>query len=493
MFEPKSNASRFPSQVKKRVVPLKGHMYINPADPQYYEKVLQYVDRHDPEALFHVGMKQLRLGNPVKGKELLMQCSGTRSGFAAKARSELRRLEQPTAGKLPPVAEANPARRGAPWGWIALAVTLTFMLAALLLLGSSPARSVIARLTMAPAGMDVIYETAEQTFLIYVDPDKTPREVEQQMYEAVTKLGRQYPDQVVKVYGVYAGKGQKAGTVAPLRDPGLKSGAFVMAKYHAATGENVTVRFFSAGASDDRAPYVRAGANLVRTALEQYREDHGKLPDTIRELLGDYPDNYLSWIPIESASGSANIADRFDGSGGWVYTPEAEILEQAFRPNTVGIATPYAPVEIIVSKSDYRLYVASGEDVLEAKQVGLGREDSTAAGSYEIDSRVLEPEGAKPGMYGDAGLGFGSMALHGTLDRASIGENRSLGCVRLWNEDIMDIFPIVPKGAAVRIVEGEAFPSLEEPDVLSNWEPLLAGTHPGYNETAEGLRFEWLD
>jgi len=493
MFEPKPDAKRFPYQARKHIVPLKNHIYINPADPRYYEKVLQYVDRNDPEALYNVGMKQLHLGNRDKGKEFLMQCAGTRSEFAVRARSELKRMEQADAGKPSTAKDASAAaRRAARWRWFALSLALTFLFAALLLLDRSPVRGVLTRLTMPPAALEVIYETSERPFLIYVDQGKAPHEVERQLYEAVIRLGQQYPDQVILVYGLYAGKGQEAGEVAPLREPELKSEAFVMAEYHAAAGEKVTVRFFSTDASVELIPYTRAGANLVRTALEQYQEDHGKLPDTIRELLGDYPDNYLSWIPAESSSGSAKIADRYDGSGGWVYQPDARSLELAFQPNTDGVAVPYAPIEVIVSKADYRLYVTSGDDVLETKRVGLGRQNSTEVGSYEIDQRVLDPRGPKPGVYGEAGLGFGSMALHGTLDRASIGENRSLGCVRLWNEDIIDIYPIVPKGAAVHIVEGEPPIAQGENAMLAEWEHRLAGTHPGHTETAEGVRFSWL-
>lgn len=41
--------------------------------------------------------------------------------------------------------------------------------------------------------------------------------------------------------------------------------------------------------------------------------------------------------------------------------------------------------------------------------------------------------------------------IHGTLDPSSIGKATSAGCIRLFNQDIMDLYEELPKGAAVKV------------------------------------------
>jgi L,D-transpeptidase YbiS len=41
--------------------------------------------------------------------------------------------------------------------------------------------------------------------------------------------------------------------------------------------------------------------------------------------------------------------------------------------------------------------------------------------------------------------------LHDTNDEAGIGQPRSHGCVRLRNDDVVELFELVPVGALVEI------------------------------------------
>ena len=41
--------------------------------------------------------------------------------------------------------------------------------------------------------------------------------------------------------------------------------------------------------------------------------------------------------------------------------------------------------------------------------------------------------------------------IHGTLDNRSIGRASSAGCIRLFNQDAIDLYNRVPTGAAVRV------------------------------------------
>ena len=41
--------------------------------------------------------------------------------------------------------------------------------------------------------------------------------------------------------------------------------------------------------------------------------------------------------------------------------------------------------------------------------------------------------------------------IHGTMDPSSIGKATSAGCIRLFNQDIMDLFEHVPTGTQVKV------------------------------------------
>ena len=47
---------------------------------------------------------------------------------------------------------------------------------------------------------------------------------------------------------------------------------------------------------------------------------------------------------------------------------------------------------------------------------------------------------------------FDGAGIHGTSDRGSIGSNASHGCVRMLEEDVIDLYDRVPVGATINVV-----------------------------------------
>jgi lipoprotein-anchoring transpeptidase ErfK/SrfK len=43
--------------------------------------------------------------------------------------------------------------------------------------------------------------------------------------------------------------------------------------------------------------------------------------------------------------------------------------------------------------------------------------------------------------------------LHGTPDGTELGRPGSIGCIRMRNRDILELFELVPAGTAVDIIE----------------------------------------
>ena len=72
-----------------------------------------------------------------------------------------------------------------------------------------------------------------------------------------------------------------------------------------------------------------------------------------------------------------------------------------------------------------------------------------------ILSRILWLGGLEPhkNRYGDVDSQRRYIYIHGTPDSEPMGIPASIGCVRMYNEDVMDLFDRVPVGTPVHIHE----------------------------------------
>lgn len=127
--------------------------------------------------------------------------------------------------------------------------------------------------------------------------------------------------------------------------------------------------------------------------------------------------------------------------------------------------------KIIVNKKEFRLYLYDGGKLFKYYDISIGRQDRTPHGQFRIYAKVKEPDwysphgkvpfSAKDNVLGtrwlklkpEAGTepdltGYG---IHGTWDRDSIGKSRSNGCIRMLNEDVEELFDIIPHQVPVVI------------------------------------------
>jgi hypothetical protein len=348
--------------------------------------------------------------------------------------------------------------------------------------------------------MDVVYESIDVPYVIYFPIDEPIDEIEEILYHKAVEMGKEMPNQNILLYGVVTSDSKLSHQVFPLKSKKVREKAFVIVEYNSALDQSIKIRFlkseYNTEASKDKQssyPLSFIGTNIVRTAIQTYIREEGFPPYKVEHLVGDYPSNYLSFIPNEVMSGSHQVFNQYNGQGGWVYNRQANQISQMFFPNIPaykGSHIPFEPIEIIVSKEDFSLVVKSDSYIIASKSVGLGADNTTPEGIFTIHDRVLEPRGKKPNMFGLAGLGMGDIAIHGTYDDESIRNQQSLGCIRLSNEDIMDIFQFVPKGTTVRIKEGSS--SSAKRLALQNTESLLPPLQPQTRQTSDRI-FDWLD
>ncbi|MNW35686.1 putative L,D-transpeptidase YkuD [compost metagenome] len=105
---------------------------------------------------------------------------------------------------------------------------------------------------------------------------------------------------------------------------------------------------------------------------------------------------------------------------------------------------------IIVDLSDRMLYLLDNNIVIKGYPIGIGKMlTQTPVGSYTIINKAPNP-GGPFGAYW-MGLSRPHYGIHGTNDPSSIGHEVSHGCIRMHNEDVVQLAGIVPIGTSVTI------------------------------------------
>ncbi len=127
--------------------------------------------------------------------------------------------------------------------------------------------------------------------------------------------------------------------------------------------------------------------------------------------------------------------------------------------------------KIRVSKKDFRLYLMDGDELFKMYNITIGRQGRTPTGNFQVQSKISNPDwyspqgkvpfGSKENVLGTRWLKLQPMdpenrnlrgyGIHGTWERDSIGKDRSNGCIRMLNEDVEELFSIIPLKTAVVI------------------------------------------
>ena len=142
----------------------------------------------------------------------------------------------------------------------------------------------------------------------------------------------------------------------------------------------------------------------------------------------------------------------------------------------IPLPAAYPPGSIIVSTGQRALYFVQGDGTAIRYRVAVGKPGKQWFGTRLIDGKHYRPAwsppaevkrdnpslpaviagGAPNNPMGEAALTItpGEYAIHGTSAsmRRSIGSFASYGCIRMLNEDILDLMPRVRVGAHIHVV-----------------------------------------
>lgn len=154
----------------------------------------------------------------------------------------------------------------------------------------------------------------------------------------------------------------------------------------------------------------------------------------------------------------------------------ASLAGPAEAGRKVDLPTDYPPGAVLISQSAKRLYLIVDARTAIAYPVAVARRGKEWSGPARIAGKFVEPAWSPPDMVkrdhpelpdiipgGSPKNPMGAraitldrdeIAIHGTTTsmRASIGTAASYGCIRMRNEDVIDLFDRVAVGAPVVMV-----------------------------------------
>jgi lipoprotein-anchoring transpeptidase ErfK/SrfK len=135
----------------------------------------------------------------------------------------------------------------------------------------------------------------------------------------------------------------------------------------------------------------------------------------------------------------------------------------------------YSAGTIVIKTNERHLYYVTGEGQAIRYRVGVGKAGMAWTGQSSIDGKYISPAwqapesirkdysrlppvipgGSPSNPMGAAALtlsGGGQYAIHGTNNPGSIGGFVSHGCIRMYNQDIMDLYARVSVGTKVVVL-----------------------------------------
>jgi len=202
----------------------------------------------------------------------------------------------------------------------------------------------------------------------------------------------------------------------------------------------------------------------------------------------------------DAANYVAQVGERADESPAGLYGPvtsepfpvpgiKLSRIDPAFLRREVAYRTSEPPGTIVVDPAHHYLYLVEEGGRAMRYGVGVGRQGFSWAGEATINSKQEWPDWYPPkemierqpelkakmadlqsgvGMHGGPGNPLGARAMylwqgkvdtlfriHGTTEPWTIGKSVSSGCIRMINQDAMDLYNRTPVGTRVVVLGGK--------------------------------------
>ncbi len=129
------------------------------------------------------------------------------------------------------------------------------------------------------------------------------------------------------------------------------------------------------------------------------------------------------------------------------------------------LKVPTYRFSLVVDKSQNTLILKGDEDILKTYVVATGTNNSTPVGVFKVTDKLENPTWYKAGavlppgspdnLLGTRWMGIDkpSYGIHGTTEPETLGQQVTSGCVRMKNEEVEELYDLIPPGTEVTIVD----------------------------------------
>lgn len=172
----------------------------------------------------------------------------------------------------------------------------------------------------------------------------------------------------------------------------------------------------------------------------------------------------------------ADASIQFDPLTGRQLHAPSRFVEQEIpqiRREVVDYYGPHAPGTIVVDTNERRLYYIIGDGIAMRYGIGVARPGFEWRGTHKVSQKREWPDWTPPpemlkrqpelprympgGLDNPLGaramyLGSTLYRIHGSNDPKSIGQAMSSGCIRMLNEDVVDLYERVKVGTPVVVL-----------------------------------------
>ncbi|ABS42612.1 L,D-transpeptidase [Clostridium botulinum] len=108
---------------------------------------------------------------------------------------------------------------------------------------------------------------------------------------------------------------------------------------------------------------------------------------------------------------------------------------------------------IIINTQAHTLTLFKDNNVYKTYKVAVGKPSTpTPKGTFKIINRAINPGGPFGARWLGLNIPYGDYGIHGTNNPSSIGKSVSNGCIRMFNNQVIELSNIVPIGTTVTIV-----------------------------------------
>lgn len=184
----------------------------------------------------------------------------------------------------------------------------------------------------------------------------------------------------------------------------------------------------------------------------------------VKIFFSDAPFSKKLFYTVRSGDSLDRIAKKFNMSvEGIQRSNNLDSVNSTIHPGEQ-LSIYKAKWKILVDKSEYRLYLYDGDEIFKVYKVGIGKQNRTPSGTFDVVDKIPDPDwehdgrkypfGSPENVLGTRWMritpsgdtpNYSGLGIHGTWEADSVGKKVSNGCIRMRNKDIEELYAILPK------------------------------------------------